>query len=116
MAVSLSGKAWLALTLFVVQNGCVGVILHSTQHSAGYSSQVAVLMQEFAVKLPICLLLYLIECGGPRQMISRLVLDAKTNKQEWLMMSVPALLYTVQNNCLYLGCLHLEAAVGQVRF
>jgi len=112
----LSAKAWLALALFVVQNGCAGVILHSTQHSAGYSSQVAVLMQEFAVKLPICGFLYMIECGGPLSMVRSLVTDADVNRQEWLMMSVPALLYTVQNNCLYLGFLHLEAAVGQVTY
>ena len=115
MAEGLSLKAWLALGLFVVQNGCAGVILHSSQHSTGYSSQVAVLMQEL-VKLPVCFVLFMVECGGPVAMGKSLYTDATTRTVEWAMMSVPALLYTVQNNCLYLGFLHLEAAVGQVTY
>jgi len=115
MGINLSWKAWAALGLFVVQNGCAGVILHQSQHSTGYSSQVAVLMQEL-VKLPVCFVLFMIECGGPASMMSSLYHDATTRTAEWVMMSVPALLYTVQNNCLYLGFLHLEAAVGQVTY
>jgi len=60
--------------------------------------------------------LYMFECGGPVAMVNRLVEDAKVNSHEWIAMSVPALLYTVQNNCLYIGFLHLEAAVGQVTY
>ena len=112
---NLSWKAWAALGLFVIQNGCAGVILHSSQHSTGYSSQVAVLMQEL-VKLPVCFLLYVVECGGLLAMTKSLHADATTRSVEWAKMSVPALLYTVQNNCLYLGFLHLEAAVGQVTY
>ncbi|KAL3913160.1 MAG: hypothetical protein SGPRY_008084, partial [Prymnesium sp.] len=73
---------------------------------------VAVLMQEL-LKLPICSLLYTVECGGPLSMFRALWEDARTRRGEWGRMSVPALLYTLQNNCLYLGFLHLEAAVGQ---
>ena len=49
-------------------------------------------------------------------MLRALYLDASQHRGEWLRMSVPALLYTVQNNCLYIGFLHLEAAVGQVTY
>jgi len=48
--------------------------------------------------------------------VRSLVTDASERSDEWLKMSVPALLYTVQNNCLYIGFHHLEAAVGQVTY
>lgn len=116
MALNLSPMAWLALALFVIQNGCAAIILNVTQRSSGYSSQVAVLMQELAIKLPLCGLFYMVECGGPMRAVRSLVTDASERSDEWLKMSVPALLYTVQNNCLYIGFHHLEAAVGQVTY
>ena len=60
MALNLSPMAWLALALFVIQNGCAAIILNVTQRSSGYSSQVAVLMQELAIKLPLCGLFYIV--------------------------------------------------------
>eukprot|EP00900_Chrysochromulina_parva_P014786 jgi/Chrpa1/23308/Chrysochromulina_OHIO_Genome00024339-RA len=37
---------------------------YSKINGAAYSSQVAVLMKEIAIKLPACMLLYALECGG----------------------------------------------------
>ena len=47
-------------------------------------------------------------------MASSLCSDLKHNSGEWLKLSLPALLYTIQNNALFLGLANLEAAVAQV--
>ena len=81
----ISTAAWFALGIFVVQNGLAGIFIRwSKLHGVAYDSQVAVLMQEFAVKLPVSLLLYLIECGGPRRMGSALYADIHERSFEWL--------------------------------
>ena len=54
-------------------------------------------------------LLYMIECGGPRAMATALVADIASNGREWVQLALPAFLYTLQNNALYLGLTYLEA-------
>ena len=49
-------------------------------------------------------------------MASSLCSDLKHNSGEWLKLSLPALLYTIQNNALFLGLANLEAAVAQVTY
>ena len=148
----LSWKAWAALGVFVVQNGLAGIFIrYSKLHATvAYDSSVAVLMQEVAVKLPVSLLLFAVECGGPIAAVRALRVDIAERSIEWLQAStprhrrnaaracgprgacermaershvcapcaqlaVPALLYTLQNNMLYVGFTHVEVAVGQVR-
>ena len=66
-SVTLDLKGWLALALFIFQNGCAALIMRYSKVMglAPYDSSVAVLLQEVAVKLPICMVLYAVECGGP---------------------------------------------------
>ena len=111
---------YMALSIFVLQNA--GVILlmryskvHHGSDGIGYSSAVAVLMQE-CTKLPLCMILHGIEVGGPISLFNGLLADVRTNGREWLSLCVPALLYTIQNNALFLGLAHLEAAVAQVTY
>ena len=65
-SVTLDLKGWLALALFIFQNGCAALIMRYSKVMglAPYDSSVAVLLQEVAVKLPICMVLYAVECGG----------------------------------------------------
>jgi len=42
--------------------------------------------------------------------------DLRLRSDEWLKLSIPALLYTVQNIMLYVGYANLEAAVGMVTY
>ena len=85
----LSWKAWAALGLFVVQNGMAGVFIrYSKVHATvAYDSSVAVLMQEVAVKLPISLLLFAVECGGPIAAVRALRVDIAERSIEWLQAS-----------------------------
>ena len=54
------------LTVFAVQNGFAVLIMRWSKVYAAepYSSQVAVLMQELVVKLPISAAFYILECKG----------------------------------------------------
>ena len=117
-SVSLDLKGWLALALFIFQNGCAALIMRYSKVMglAPYDSSVAVLLQEVAVKLPICMVLYAVECGGPVAAVRSVANDMRERTSEWVMLAVPALLYTVQNNMLYVGFANLEAAIGLVTY
>ena len=106
------------MALFIFQNGCAALIMRYSKVMglAPYDSSVAVLLQEVAVKLPICMVLYAVECGGPVAAVRSVANDMRERTSEWVMLAVPALLYTVQNNMLYVGFANLEAAIGLVTY
>jgi UDP-sugar transporter A1/2/3 len=90
MVVNLSWKAWFALGIFVLQNGLAGILIQwSKTHGVPYNSQVAVLMQEAAVKLPVSLILFAVECGGPVRMARAIGTDASERYVEWLQARAP---------------------------
>jgi UDP-sugar transporter A1/2/3 len=110
-----------ALAVFVLQNAGVILLMRYSKivdnngSGVAYSTAVVVLMQE-CVKLPICLVLHAMERGGPNELVAGLAADLRINRAEWLLLSIPALLFTVQNNALFLGLANLEAAVAQVTY
>ena len=59
-------QGWLALAVFAIQNGFAVLIMRWSKVRAAvpYSSAVAVLMQEVAIKLPISAAFYAWECEG----------------------------------------------------
>ena len=88
-------KGWAALATFALQNGLAVLIMrYSKLYGAEYSSQVAVLMQEVAVKLPICCVFYAVECGGALAAARAVASDLRERPSEWAQLAVPALLYT----------------------
>lgn len=105
-----------ALVTFLIQHA-VGALLvryTKTQLEEEYSSSVAVLMQELSVKLPVSIALFAIEQGGVQATACEIVYDMKSYPMEWVMMTVPATVYTLQMNLMYIGYEHIEAAVGQI--
>ena len=65
------------------------------------------------MKLPVALFLYAIECGGPLKCVASILEDLKKNRAEWLQLAVPAVLYTIQNNMLYVGyATHIHMLCG----
>ena len=112
---ALDWKAWAALVVFVFQNAAMALLMRWNKSVAPvYSNAVAVLMQEFAVKLPLSFLLYSYDMGwAPMSSIRQ---DLRERSDEWIKLSIPALLYTVQNIMLYVGYANLEAAVGMVTY
>ena len=97
MGLGVSWKGWAALATFALQNGlAILLVRYSKLHDRPYSSQVAVLLQEGAVKLPVSMLMYAWECGGGLRAYRSIAEDLRQRPVEWLQLSVPALLYTVQ--------------------
>ena len=117
MGLGVSWKGWAALATFALQNGlAILLVRYSKLHDKPYSSQVAVLLQEVCVKLPFSIVMYAWESGGALQAWRNIAEDLRLRPVEWLQLSVPALLYTVQNTMLYVGFANVEAAVGQVTY
>jgi len=112
-----TARKWGALSIFILQNAGVILIMRYSRVMPGapYSSRVAVLAQEL-VKLPICTLFFALESGGLLAGARALMEDLKHNKSEWLQLGIPALLYTLQNNCLFIGLTNLEAAIAHVTY
>ena len=100
-----------ALCAYAVQNSVVSVLVSVTQFERYYNSQVAVLLQEIAVKLPLSLALLLYEARDP-QVRHRLQAD----RWDWLAMGVPSVLYTLNMNSLYIGYRNVDAAIGQMMY
>ena len=114
MGIDVSWKGWAALATFALQNGlAILLVRYSKLHDKPYSSQVVVLLQEGAVKLPTSMLMYAWECGGGLRACRSLADDLRQRPIEWLQLSVPALLYTVQNTMLYVGFANVEAAANR---
>mmetsp|Transcript_41106 Transcript_41106/g.68312 ORF Transcript_41106/g.68312 Transcript_41106/m.68312 type:complete len:366 (+) Transcript_41106:45-1142(+) len=110
-------RGWLALGIFVLQNGAAALIVrYARLYGPPFNSSVAVLMQEAAIKWPICLLAFALECRGCRSMLYELRDNMVHHPREWLHLMVPAVLYTVQNNAVYYGYSNLDAAIGQVTY
>lgn len=110
-------KGWAALATFALQNGAAVLIMRASKtFTAPYSSQVAVLMQELVVKLPVCTILYALECGGLLTALRSITNDLRERPTEWAQLAVPAVLYTIQNTMLYVGFANVEAAVGQITY
>jgi UDP-sugar transporter A1/2/3 len=108
---------WGALSIFVLQNAGVILLMKLSRNSPGvpYSTRVAVLAQE-VVKLLICSALYAYETGGLMAAVLAVRADVRDNAIEWLQLGIPAGLYTLQNNALFIGLSNLDAAVAHVTY
>jgi len=114
---SAAALKWGALAIFIFQNAGVVLLMKLSRNVPGtpYSTRVAVLVQE-GVKLLLSMGLYMHETGGPLEAIRAIRADLRENAMEWVQLGIPAVLYTVQNNCLFVGLSHLDAAVAHVTY
>lgn len=80
-----------------------------------YASSTAVAVME-GVKLVSCLLVVMFNAGGLMGLFRALMEEIYMKPEELLKLSVPSLLYTVQNNLLYYALSHLDAATFQVGY
>ncbi|PAA74495.1 hypothetical protein BOX15_Mlig026239g2, partial [Macrostomum lignano] len=112
---------WISLTLLVLQTSSVVLAMRYTRSAAEpgqklYLTSTAVVMAE-AVKLLTCLLLVAREHGfSARLTIRDLRTELLVNWQDTLKLAVPAGLYTLQNNLLFIALSHLNAALYQVTY
>lgn len=105
---------YLSLFVLVFQNTALVLTLRYSRTVQGprYLVSTAVTIAEGA-KVLVCLLVILYNNG--------IIATLNILKTEWTLarlvkVSVPAILYTVQNNLLYIALSHLDAATYQVSF
>jgi UDP-sugar transporter A1/2/3 len=105
-----------ALLLLVAQ--MVGLVLlmrySRTAHEPGqplYLASTAVFLME-VMKLVVCLVIVGLQAGG--SLFAELQQHVLQSPREILKLTVPSVLYTIQNNLLYLALTNLDAATYQV--
>eukprot|EP01137_Pigoraptor_chileana_P011603 Opistho-2@62723 len=108
---------YLSLLVLVVQNTSLVLLMRYSRTVDGpmYISSTAVVMAE-VMKLATCLAIIVKEQGGISGLVRTLQDDIIGKPRETLMVGVPALLYTIQNNLLYVAVSNLEAATFQVTY
>ena len=107
---------YMALAMLVLQNTFLVLFMRYSRTIDGplYASSTAVVVME-VVKLVTCLIV--IAKDHPRGVVGLVTsLREEVFRQpiEMIKLSVPSLLYTVQNNLLYFALSHLDAATFQV--
>ncbi|GMT12683.1 hypothetical protein PFISCL1PPCAC_3980, partial [Pristionchus fissidentatus] len=110
----------LSLVVLIVQTTALVLVLRfsRTQKVEGpkYLSSTAVLMAE-AVKVVTCFVVLFKECNFRFPvLINAIDRDVIQRPMDFLKMSVPAVLYVVQNNLLFLALSKLDAATYQVTY
>ena len=107
---------YVSLVTLTIQNALLIVSMRYSRLVKGdmYITTTAVVFSEMA-KLLICLTILLVQQGSIRKWASHLHEGLLVNWKDTLKMSVPAIVYMVQNNLQYVAVSNLEAAVFQVR-
>ena len=114
--VSAEAMKWASLGIFVLQNAAFVLLMRASKvMGTHYNSSVAVLVTE-VIKMPLTFLLLCYEKSGVGAACAQLYTDIIMQPIDTLKISIPALLYTVQNNALFIAVGHLEAAVFQVTY
>lgn len=84
-----------------------------TRPNKMYFSSTAVFLAE-VVKLLVTLVVIFFQCGNLREFVLFLVNNLLTNPMATIKLSVPSVLYVIQNNLVYIAMTHLESTTFQV--
>lgn len=106
-----------ALALLVLQNTFLVVYMRYSRTLQGpmYASSTAVAVME-GVKFISCLCVVTYQKNGIKGFLESFQDEIISQPVELLKLSVPSLLYTIQNNLLYYALSHLDAATFQVGY
>ena len=109
---------YLSLLILIIQNtGLVLVLRHSrTMPGTKYLSSTAVVMSEMTKFITCLLIVFYQNSWNPKQTVSVLNEEIIEKMTDTVKTSVPAILYTIQNNLLFLALSNLDAATFQVRY
>jgi len=106
----------ISLVVFTFQNAAFVLLMRGSKLAdTHYNSTVAVTVTEI-LKLPFTIALLCYEKGGVGAACSQMHKDIVQQPMDTLKISIPALLYTVQNNALFVAVENLEAAVFQCTY
>lgn len=108
---------WVSLVVLVVQNASTILLLRYVRTTPGdlFFSTTAIVCQE-AIKMFVSLILLYSETWDFGEFKSRINQQIVNNKMDCIKTGVPALLFTIQTNLVYLAISNLDAAVFQVTF
>ena len=112
-------RKYLSLVVLIIQNTALVLVMRYsrtvTVNGERYLASTAVVLTEL-LKLSVCTMMVF---QGAEWDISKglttLYVEIIQKKGETLKVSVPSVLYTIQNNLLYLALTYLDAATFQVR-
>ncbi len=107
---------YVSLVILVFQTTTLVLTMRYSRTIDGplYFSSTAVLLAE-GVKLVFCVMIILYEGrNNINKAIEQMRQDTFGNMTEFMMVSIPALLYAVQNNLLFVALSNLDAATYQV--
>ena len=106
----------ISLVVFTFQNAAFVLLMRGSKlANTHYNSTVAVMVTE-TLKVPFTVALLCYEKGGVGAACSQMHKDIVLQPMDTLKISIPALLYTVQNNALFVAVENLEAAVFQCTY
>lgn len=110
---------YVALFLCVLQTTTLVLLMRSSRTQRGaamYLSSTAVVLAEFG-KVITCVAILTVQHGGDFAAVRALLYSELVTKSgETLKLAVPAALYTLQNNLLFVALSNLDAAVYQVTY
>ena len=106
---------YLSLAVLTFQNALLIITMRYSRVLSGemYFTTTAVVLSE-AMKMIICLVIIFFQRENFSNYITHLYESLIVNWKDTLLMSVPAIVYMVQNNLQYVAVSNLEAAVFQV--
>ncbi|TPX56175.1 hypothetical protein PhCBS80983_g04723 [Powellomyces hirtus] len=112
---------WVSLVTLVVQNSALALVMSYSRHKRdpsqpAYLVSTAVVMSEF-IKLAVCVAVYARdEAAIGRLSMQTFLTDMFGRDSHWKKMTVPAVLYFVQNNLQYVAVQYLDPATFQVTY
>ena len=116
MKLSNDQLAGISLVVFTFQNAAFVLLMRQSKvMNTGYNSTVAVFIMEI-LKLPLAFVLLVHESGGVVNAAAQLRKDVIAVPFDTLKIAIPALLYTIQNNALFVAVANLEAVIFQVTY
>ncbi|KAJ3321549.1 hypothetical protein HDV06_004085 [Boothiomyces sp. JEL0866] len=109
---------WISLITLVVQNSVLVIVMRYSRTIPGprYNTATAVVVSEF-IKLFASLIIHIREESKIRKItLQSIFLDIFGPTSGWMAMTVPAILYFIQNNLQYVAVSKLDAATFQVTY
>ena len=108
---------WLSLVILVIQNASTILLLRYVRTASGdlFFSTTAIVCQEL-IKMVVSVVLLYMETFSFRELASTVNQQILNNRMDSIKTGIPALLYTLQTNLVYLAISNLNAAVFQVTF
>lgn len=107
---------YLSLITLTLQNAALNLTMRAARTQAEqFSTSVAVTVAEI-LKLLTCILLIWYDEISLKETIKSIKTHIVDNYVDTLKVAVPSFVYYIQNNLLYVGSTHLDAATGQVTY